>query len=91
MKDLKLRTSLERLANYLLRQRKRIGDDAFNLTMEKRRLASFLGMTPENLSRAFRSLEPYGVNVDGQQISITDVNDLTEFAKPNALIDDHTT
>lgn len=90
-KDLKLRTSLERLANYLLRQSLRAGSGTFDLKMEKRRLASFLGMTPENLSRAFRSLEAYGVTVTGTNISIHDVDDLTRFAKPNPLIDDQST
>ena len=43
-KDLKLRTSLERLANYLLRQQKRAGGGAaFDLDFEKRSLASVLG------------------------------------------------
>lgn len=90
-KDLKLRTSLERLANYLLRQGLRSESNAFELKMEKRRLASFLGMTPENLSRAFRGLEPYGVKVNGTRISIKDIDDLTQFAKPNPLIDDYST
>lgn len=90
-KDLKLRTSLERLANYLLRQMGRTGSNAFGLTMEKRRLASFLGMTPENLSRAFKGLEHYSVRVDGNQIKITDPEDLIRFAKPSPLIDDHST
>lgn len=88
-KDLKLRTSLERLANYLLRQMGRTGSSAFDLLMEKRRLASFLGMTPENLSRAFKGLEPYGVRVDGNHIKITDTEELMRFAKPSPLIDDH--
>ncbi|MEP1535644.1 MAG: cyclic nucleotide-binding domain-containing protein [Paracoccaceae bacterium] len=88
-KDLKLRTSRERLANYLLRQRNRMHSDTFDLTMEKRRLASFLGMTPENLSRAFKGLDPYGVKVNGNQIQITDLDDLTHFAKPSPLIDDY--
>ncbi|NNF25028.1 MAG: cyclic nucleotide-binding domain-containing protein [Rhodobacteraceae bacterium] len=88
-KNLKLRTSLERLANYLLRQRGRTQSDAFDLTTEKRRLASFLGMTPENLSRAFKGLEPYGVKVTGNHIEITDLKDLTGFANPSPLIDDH--
>jgi CRP/FNR family transcriptional activator FtrB len=87
-KDLKLRTSLERLANYLLRQRGRNGTDRFDLNMEKRRLASFLGMTPENLSRSFKSLEPYGVKVSGTLIAINDPPALLRFAKPNPLIDD---
>lgn len=88
-KDLKLRTSLERLANYLLRQQHRAGGDPdFELTTEKRRLASYLGMTPENLSRAFKGLKPYGVTVSGNCISIGDRAELERFAKPNVLIDD---
>jgi len=91
-KDLKLRSSLERLANYLLRQQKREGAiNAFDLRMEKRRLASFLGMTPENLSRAFKGLQPYGVTVAGNRITISDKADLERLAKPSALIDDYST
>ena len=88
-KDLKLRTSLERLANYLLRQRALLGAvDEFELQLEKRKLASFLGMTPENLSRAFKGLQPYGVMVRGNQIMIKDNDALHQFAKPSRLIDD---
>lgn len=91
-KNLKLRTSLERLANYLLRQQERSGGTAeFDLPIEKRRLASFLGMTPENLSRAFKALQPYGVEVDGNRIRVNDQGDLENFAKPSPLIDDHKT
>ena len=87
-KNLKLRTSLERLANYLLRQQRRAGGTpGFELQTEKRRLASYLGMSPENLSRAFKGLAPYGVKVNGNQITITDQDDLERFAKPNPLID----
>ena len=88
-KDLKLRTSLERLANYLLRQQREAGGAAsFALDFEKRRLASVLGMTPENLSRAFKGLRPYGVTVDGTRVTIGDQADLERFARPNPLIDD---
>jgi len=91
-KDLKLRTSLERLSNYLLRQQKRAGGGAeFNLQLEKRRLASFLGMTPENLSRAIKGLQPYGVSVNGNKVTIMDQDDLERFAKPSPLIDDYST
>ena len=91
-KDLKLRTSLERLANYLLRQRRYAGGaESFSLEFEKRRLASVLGMTPENLSRAFKGLKPYGVVVEGTKIVIADQTDLETFAKPNPLIDDFST
>jgi CRP/FNR family transcriptional regulator, transcriptional activator FtrB len=91
-KDLKLRSSLERLANYILRQQKRAGGDAaFDLDFEKRRLASVLGMTPENLSRAFKGLQPFGVTVEGTRIIINVQADLERFAKPNPLIDDFET
>ena len=91
-KDLKLRTSLERLANYLLRQQRYAGGPSeFDLDFEKRRVASVLNMTPENLSRAFKGLQPYGVTVDGTRIRIADQGDLERFAKPNSLIDDFST
>lgn len=91
-KDLKLRTSLERLANYLLRHQRHVGGGAaFELDCEKRRLASVLGMTPENLSRAFKGLHPYGVTVSGMRITIDNQADLEHFARPNPLIDDFST
>lgn len=74
MKNMKLRTSIERLANYVLKQHRRQGEVLdFQLPIEKRRLASYLGMTPENLSRSFNNLKPYGVVVDGQNVNITDL------------------
>lgn len=89
-KDLKLRTSLERLANYLMRQQMLSGGGAeLELNLEKRKLASFLGMTPENLSRAFKALKAYGVVVDGNRIMINNQADLEHFAKPTTLIDDY--
>ena len=89
-KDLKLRTSRERLANYLLRQQQRMGGErTFQLQTEKRRLASYLGMTPENLSRAIKGLRPHGIEVNGANVTITDEAALLAFAQPNPLIDDH--
>lgn len=89
VKGLKLRTSIERLANYLLKWQKKTGGDAkFTLTIEKRRLASVLGMTPENLSRAIKALRAYGVIIDGQNVEITKPADLHQLAKPTPLIDD---
>ncbi|KEO56863.1 cyclic nucleotide-binding domain-containing protein [Thioclava indica] len=88
-KNLKLRSSLERLANHLLAARKLAGDaQSFDLGLEKRRLASSLGMTPENLSRAFRQLKPYGVAIDGSRVMIADASDLEGLAKPSDLIDE---
>ena len=55
---------------------------------DKRTLASLLGMTPENLSRAFGTLKPYGVVVDGARVTLTDLDGLSGLAKPNPLIDE---
>ena len=88
-KNLKLRSSIERLANFLLKtQIFAGGGDRFELGLEKRRLASRLGMTPENLSRAIKALIPYGVVISGSQVEIADNGDLTVLAKPTLLIDD---
>jgi CRP/FNR family transcriptional regulator, transcriptional activator FtrB len=91
-KNLKLRSSLERLANYLIRSHLRAdGALTFELRIEKRRLASFLSMTPENLSRAIKSLRPYGVQIEGARVTITDMDALQTLAKPSPLIDDYST
>ncbi|BDW90209.1 MULTISPECIES: helix-turn-helix domain-containing protein [Thalassospira] len=91
-KNLKLRTALERLANYLLSRHRAYGAPAsFDLDLEKRQLASVLGMTPENLSRAFKALQAYGVAVNGEKIEITNPALLQKFAKPTSLIDDDQT
>lgn len=88
-KDLKLRTSVERLANRLLRYHAHQGaTGSLQLPHDKRTLASVLGMTPENLSRAFNTLKPYGVEVNGGLIRLTDIRSLETLAKPNPLIDD---
>ena len=88
-KDLKLRGSVERVANYLLRNYERAGRPAcFELTLEKRRLASYLGMTPENLSRAIKALRDHGVNVDGTTVVVDSASALQKIARPTPLIDD---
>lgn len=87
-KGLKLRNSRERIAAYLLKQSQLVGEaDSFVLKVEKQLIASFLGMTPENLSRAIRALEPEGVVVRGQQVRITDRARLLAFVPLDTLID----
>jgi CRP/FNR family transcriptional regulator, transcriptional activator FtrB len=87
-KGLKLRTSRERIASYLLRQSILAGNAAsYTLPVEKRLLASYLGMTPENLSRALKSLESDGLKMDGLRVIITDRARLTALARPDRLID----
>jgi CRP/FNR family transcriptional activator FtrB len=90
LKNQKLRGGAERLANYLITQRHRQGGAAtLTLPHEKRVLASLLGMTPENLSRAFATLADYGVEVAGPEVSITRPVALDRLAKPTQLIDNH--
>ncbi len=89
-KTIKLRSSVERLANYILRQHRRQEPPGhFRLAMEKCKLASFLGMTPENLSRSFAALRNHGVEVSGNQILIRDPARLEAYARPSPLIDDN--
>lgn len=92
LKNQKLRTSVERLANRLLRYNIEQGlTGEITLPYDKRTLASLLGMTPENLSRAFNTLQPYGVAVDGATVTLSNPADLEILAKPDPLIDDRST
>jgi CRP/FNR family transcriptional regulator, transcriptional activator FtrB len=89
LKNQKLRSGVERLANYLIRvNENQGGTGAIRLPVEKRMLASILGMTPENLSRAFATLKMYGVKVKGAEVQLTMIDDLRVLAKPNPFIDD---
>jgi CRP/FNR family transcriptional regulator, transcriptional activator FtrB len=88
LKNMKLRSSTERLANWLLQVEHDSGG-CIVLPFDKRTLASCLGMSAENLSRNLRTLTKYGVRNSGQKIIIEDRPALLEFAKPNALIDAH--
>ncbi len=57
------------------------------LPQEKRLLASYLGMTPESLSRAFKALRDHGVHIDGMRVTITDPAALAALVQPNTLLD----
>ena len=86
--DMKLRQSTERLGNFLLREsQKRNGEMNLQLRGEKKLLASLLGMTPENLSRAISALSKHGVSVDGSRVTITDHDALVKFARPDPFED----
>jgi len=88
LKNFKLRNTVERLANYLLVEERRQGSGGqFRLTLEKRVLASLLGCTPENLSRAFATLRANGVEIAGADMVITDRAQLTKIANPDDFID----
>ncbi len=88
LKNEKLRTSTERLANWILQEEAQQGHkQQFALMLDKRTLASRLGMTPENLSRNLARLSKFGVTNSGHNFIIDNMAALQQFAKPNSLID----
>lgn len=89
IKNQKLRTSLERLANWLLVHNKAAGGrGSFELPIDKKVLAARLGMAPEVLSRSFATLAQNGVSVNGPMITIRDPEALATLAEPSPTIDD---
>jgi CRP/FNR family transcriptional regulator, transcriptional activator FtrB len=84
IKSLKVRTSIERLADWLITaadgQGNGNGHSEFRLPFGKRTLASRLGMTPECLSRSLRSLAAHGVRVRGREVTVADRAALVAFA-----------
>lgn len=91
LKNQKLRSSLERLANWLLARDRDTGDKGtFDLPFDKKVLASRLGMAPEVLSRMFATLSQYGVSVSGPTIRLKDIEALRRLAQPSPTIDDPT-
>jgi CRP/FNR family transcriptional activator FtrB len=88
LKDQKLRTGVERLANWIIQvDRQQGGSGRIRLPHDKRTLAARLGMTPENLSRTLGSLAAHGVDGKGRDIVIVDRARLQQLAKPDELID----
>lgn len=93
IKDLKLRTGAQRLGCFLLALPTDGGPDggtdgrSVTLPFDKRILASRLGMTAENLSRAFSTLRGHGLQVQGARIILEDVARLSAFCRPDPLID----
>jgi CRP/FNR family transcriptional regulator, transcriptional activator FtrB len=91
LKNQKLRSSLERLANWLLARDIETGSGGrFELPFDKKVLAARLGMAPEVLSRSFAALAPYGVSVAGPTIRLDDIDALRKLAHPSVTIDDPT-
>ena len=89
LKGQKLRTSAERLANWILTQDAQNGRKGqLTLPYDKRTLASRLGMTPENLSRNFGQLAAYGVTATRNEIRLRSRSELEAYAKPTPSIDD---
>lgn len=89
LKNQKLRSGLERLANWLIVHGKATGGlSTFALPFDKKVLAARLGMQPEVLSRSFAALAPYKVLVKGPTVVIGDLAALAQLARPTPTIDE---
>ncbi len=86
----KLRTGIERLANWVLATWIASGrNETFKRPVKKLVLASLLGLTPESLSRCSAQLTSHGASLEGSEIKVFDVDLLARLARPNMLLDEH--
>ncbi|MFI5014229.1 MAG: helix-turn-helix domain-containing protein [Hyphomicrobiales bacterium] len=88
LKNLKLRSSKERVGCYILALSNRQGTPhRAVLPYEKNLVASELGMTRESFSRALSALQSAGIAVKGEAIAILDPARLAAECMPDPLID----
>jgi CRP/FNR family transcriptional activator FtrB len=88
VKNLKLRSAVERVGCYILALSARQGTpDRAVLPYEKKLIASELGITRESFSRALASLQRSGVVLQGDVIAIVDRARLAGRCNPDPLID----
>lgn len=88
IKNLRLRTAAQRLALYLLRLVESEGDNqGASLPHDKKLLADRLGMTPESFSRAIAELRQHGVDVRGEEVRITNTEELRQFCRLDQVLD----
>ena len=81
VKNLKLRSSSQRLACYLLELARAANRGTIDLAHDKKLIASYLGMTPESLSRAFNTLRDYGVVNAANKVTLTNKSALRRFCQ----------
>ena len=89
IKNLNLRSAKQRLGCYLMALRDLTGSTTFALPAPKYRVAMELGLTPESVSRAFASLQEYGVAVSGRTVNLRDPDLVRSECVPDPLIDRH--
>jgi CRP/FNR family transcriptional activator FtrB len=88
IKNLKLRSTLERVGCYILAlSRNNGGRRIVKFPYEKHLIASELGMTRESFSRALSTLQSEGIVVCGDQVEIVDAERLARVSGPDPLID----
>ena len=87
LKDQKLRSGTQRLGAYLLTlsDGRTSGRAEIEMPMDRRTLASWLGMSAENLSRALAQLKPVGLQVSGRHAQIDDIARIRAFCHEDDL------
>lgn len=81
-KNHRLMNTTARIAHWMLHSdQENGGNGQIVIPFDKRVLASYLGMTPEQLSRGFASLASAGVTVDGRAVTIASRVALTKVAR----------
>ncbi len=88
VKMLKLRTTTQRLAAWLLALRPADGGGTIELPYDKGMIAAELGMTRESLSRAFAALSGEVLTVEGARVRVRDWAGLEAVCPRDPLIDD---
>jgi CRP/FNR family transcriptional regulator, transcriptional activator FtrB len=85
------RSSVERLANWILTEARRdSSQESIVIPFDRGTLASHIGTTRENLSRNLALLTEHGVRVRGREIVMDRKELLEAFARPQRFIDDPT-
>jgi len=89
LKGYMARSSVQRVANWILAEAKRDSSQAnIIVPFDRGTLASHIGTTRENLSRSLAMLTEHGVRIRGREIVIDSKERLEAFARPQRLIDD---
>jgi CRP/FNR family transcriptional regulator, transcriptional activator FtrB len=91
LKGYMARSSVERLANWILAEAPRnVAQGTIVVPFDRGTLASHIGTTRENLSRSLALLTEHGVRIRGREIVIDRKEQLEAFARPQRFIDDPT-
>ena len=91
LKGYMARSSVERLANWILTEAIRDNTpEIVVIPFDRGTLASHIGTTRENLSRNLALLTEHGVRIRGREIVMDRKELLEAFARPQTLIDDPT-
>jgi CRP/FNR family transcriptional activator FtrB len=89
LKGYMARSTVQRLANWILTEAKRDSSQAnIVVPFDRGTLASHIGTTRENLSRNLAQLTEHGVHIRGREIVIDCKELLEALARPQRFIDD---